>query len=135
MMISEKLPSQIEIIPAFILKVKEELKSLSVQREDVHDIALCLHEALVNAIKHGNRFSPDLEVEVRLEADADRLTVTVKDQGQGFDYTRVPDPTKPDNLEKTSGRGVFLVKRLMDRVDFSDEGRGITMTKFFKKRR
>lgn len=132
MHISLKLPSQLEVVPDFLITLEEKLEELSLEKKDIFDIKLCLNEALVNAIKHGNKFNPKLYVAVDIEGDHRRLTVSVEDEGQGFDFNNVPDPTKPDKLEGKSGRGVFLIKKLMDEVDFFDCGRRIRMVKFFK---
>jgi len=131
MIISEKLPSRLEVIPEFIRESIEKIKHLTIE-EDIFNIRLSLEEALVNAIKHGNRLNPNLSVEVNIETDDDRLTITVKDEGEGFDFNNVTDPTKGRNLKKFSGRGIFLIRNLMDKVDFFDCGRGIKMVKFFK---
>jgi serine/threonine-protein kinase RsbW len=133
MTISDKIPSRLDIIPDFIFGLTEKLKSLALAEKDAFNIKLSLEEALVNAIKHGNRLNPDLCVEVMLEATDERIEITVRDQGQGFNVVSIADPTAPENLKKSSGRGVFLMKHLMDKVEYFDGGRGVKMIKFFKK--
>lgn len=132
MHISEKLPSSIEVISEFASKLIEKIRHLNITEDEVFHIRLSLEEALINAIKHGNKRNPHLFVEVNVEIQDDHLTIEVRDQGKGFDFNHLPDPTMPDKLQKNSGRGVFLIKNLMDKVDFSEGGRSLKMTKFFK---
>ena len=132
MVISEKLPSRLDIVPQFVSTVIDELKQLGLSMEELFDVKLCLDEALVNAIKHGNKFNPDLQAEVKVTAEDGVLSVEVKDMGSGFDFTKIPNPTEEDNLHKNSGRGVFLIKKHMDRVEHFDCGRTIRMIKFLK---
>ncbi len=79
-------------------------------------------EAVNNAIGHGNRLDPSKRVILSLAHENQHLIFIIKDQGPGFDYNNIPDPTAPENLEKPTGRGVFLMKNLSDMVVFSDNG-------------
>jgi serine/threonine-protein kinase RsbW len=95
-------------------------------------IQTALHEALLNAIVHGNDEDETRRVNVELAARAGGLDVRVRDEGPGFDPTSVPDPLAPENLSKSSGRGIFLMRMLMDEVAFrclSDGGMEVTMRK------
>ncbi|MDD5583511.1 MAG: ATP-binding protein [Candidatus Omnitrophica bacterium] len=134
MIITETLPSRLEAIPEFIASFLEKIKPFRINDDDIFDIRISLEEALVNAIKHGNRFNAALPVDVSIDIIPARVTIAVKNQGKGFDYAKIPNPTKDDNLQKLSGRGVFLIKSLMDAVEFFDCGRGIKMVKSIKKR-
>lgn len=87
------------------------------------NILIAVTEAVNNAINHGNKQDPDKEVNVDFSIDNGSLSFKVKDEGEGFDYDHLPDPTDPENLEKISGRGVFLMKNLADEVSFEDDGR------------
>jgi len=133
MKFSERISSSLELIPDCIARLIKKIKRLSLTEEDLFDIKLCLQEALVNAVKHGNKFDQGLAVEVSVEASGNRLTMQVRDQGEGFDERAVPSPVHTENLTKTSGRGVYLIRNLMDKVEFFDRGRGVKMIKFFKK--
>lgn len=130
---SERIFSRLELIPDCIARLEKKIKHFSLAEEAIFDIKLCLQEALVNAVKHGNKFDPGLVVECSVEVLDNRLTIQVRDQGEGFDDKAVPSPVHPENLTKTSGRGVYLIKKLMDEVKFFDRGRGVKMTKFFNK--
>ena len=130
MNIEKILPSRFEAIAEFITTLFDSLKTeTSLTQEEAFDIKLALEESITNAIKHGNRFDPQRKVLIDVELLGGLLTIKVKDQGDGFDADKVPDPTKKDKLMKTSGRGVFLIKKIMDEVRFADGGREICMAK------
>ncbi len=131
MLISESLPSHLKAIPAFIASLTKKMEplGLGLKEEELHNIRLCLEEALTNAVRHGNKFNSDLSVKVKMFIDDARLAIEVIDQGKGFDFEDLPDPTHPVNLKNPSCRGVFLIKNLMDKVVFFDHGRGIRMEK------
>src|SRR5215831_16686923 len=79
-------------------------------------IELALEEALSNAIKHGNRFDRDKSVHFSYLIEDNSITITIRDEGVGFDPSLVPDPTSPERLEESSGRGIFLMRTYMDEV-------------------
>lgn len=133
MIFLEKLPSRLELIPAFVLAFIGKIKDLPLTEEDIFHIRLSLEEALINAVKHGNKLEPDLTVQVSAERKGDSLVIRVVDQGGGFDFNKINDPTLPENLAKLNGRGVYLIKKLMDKVEFLDCGRTVKMIKFLKK--
>lgn len=84
-------------------------------------------EALANAVSYGNAHDPRKLVRVELRITRDAIIIKVTDEGQGFDPTTIPDPTLPANLPRTGGRGIFLIRQLMDRVEFNESGNSITM--------
>lgn len=90
-------------------------------------IKLALEEAVVNAIKHGNKFDETKRVFVSAEISRQQARITVEDQGPGFDRTCVPDPRCDENLEKCSGRGILLIEAYMNQVEWSNRGRRISM--------
>lgn len=87
------------------------------------NILIACIEAVNNAITHGNKLDPEKIVEIEFEIEEKKLTVITKDQGQGFDYENIPDPTAPENIENVSGRGVFLMRQLSDELHFHEDGR------------
>ncbi|MDG5766661.1 ATP-binding protein [Balneolales bacterium ANBcel1] len=93
-----------------------------------HRIMLALTEAVTNAILHGNRQQRSLPVEITASVDAARLRLTVRDQGKGFDPNRIPDPRSKENLLKSSGRGVLLMRELADKVTYTENGRCVELT-------
>lgn len=97
------------------------------------DIRLCVEEAVRNAIVHGNRCEKRLSVEVSYWVEDGTLHVEVVDHGKGFDHKKLPDPTKDENLTRNNGRGVYLIKRLMDRAEYNESGNKISMVKRLKR--
>lgn len=87
-----------------------------------------LAEALANAITYGNREDPSKQVEVRVEARSDGIRLTVTDAGDGFDPASVPDPTAPEAVVREDGRGLFVIRHLVDAVDFNAKGNAVCLT-------
>ena len=93
------------------------------------NVLVATMEATNNAIIHGNNSDPDKIVKIEMLMDQQELRVHIEDQGHGFDYATVPDPTAPENLEKINGRGIFLMERLSDEILYLEDGR-IVVLKF-----
>jgi serine/threonine-protein kinase RsbW len=96
-------------------------------------ISLAFIEAVSNAIKHGNENNPEETVQISFRMDQDKLAISVKDCGSGFDLECVEDPLDPENLMKPCGRGIFLMRSLMDRVIYSideDCGTEVQLVKY-----
>jgi len=91
-------------------------------------LLLAVVEGVNNAIVHGNRLNKNKLVTVEYAIDNDKVEFIIIDEGIGFDYTNIPDPTKPENLEKTHGRGIFLMHHLADKIEFDSEGSVVKMT-------
>jgi serine/threonine-protein kinase RsbW len=98
-------------------------------KEDYYgELLIAMTEAVNNAIVHGNKLDPAKQVKVTFDIIEDKtVRFTVEDEGPGFDYHNLPDPTAPENIEKPHGRGVFLMRQLSDKCDFIDEGRVVVM--------
>lgn len=99
------------------------------KREAVFAVRLALDEALVNAVKHGNKNDPDKIVQVEFNIDADRMVIQIEDQGPGFVPEALPDPTAEENLSRPNGRGVMLMRAYMTQVDFNETGNRVILTK------
>ncbi len=84
------------------------------EEEELQKLGMAVRESMVNAVVHGNRYSAQKKVRFAVSAQAGRFTVTVADEGEGFDYDHLPDPLAPENLLRTSGRGIFLIRAFMD---------------------
>ncbi len=97
--------------------------------EESFGVHLAVEEALVNAVRHGNRFDTSKRVDVDLRVSPDRVFVEIADEGEGFQPDELPDPTREENLEKPTGRGVMLMRNFMDRVEFNERGNQVTMEK------
>lgn len=119
------LPENIRMIESFIDNAKDRF---SLNDDMYGNIMIAVTEAVNNAIRHGNKCHSEKNVELNLAFQKSMLKFTVRDQGEGFDFSHLPDPTSPENLENPGGRGIFLIKHLSDEVDFSDNGRTIELS-------
>jgi serine/threonine-protein kinase RsbW len=114
------------------ISLAEKLIDEACAKHGVHEsrygnILIALTEAVNNAIHHGNSLDPSKTVTLGYEVRDGRILFIVKDEGAGFDYDRLPDPTDPQNIEKPHGRGVFLMRALADAVEFVDNGSTVMM--------
>ena len=128
-----KISSELKNVKLVSAEILESLLPFNIASHDLLDIRLCLEEALINAIKYGNKLQPDLSIEITYSIENSILKITVLDQGKGFDHENLPDPTLEENLQELKGRGVYLIRRLMDEVIFNEVGNQITMIKNLKK--
>jgi serine/threonine-protein kinase RsbW len=92
-------------------------------------IRLALEEALINAIKHGNRCDPRKKISISAYVGMDKTDITIADEGGGFNPQALPDPTADENLEKPGGRGIMLMRAYMDQVSFNPQGNQVRMIK------
>lgn len=126
--ISIQVPSMVEnirMIESFIDNAKEKFHL----DDDIYgNIMIAVTEAVNNAIKHGNNNNKSKNVYLSLSLDESMLKFVVRDEGDGFNYDDLPDPTAPENLEKPGGRGIFLMKHLSDEVSFKDNGRTVELS-------
>jgi len=97
--------------------------------ESESDVEIALREALANAIIHGNHENPGKHVHVRCRCEPSEITLAIKDEGSGFDVDRISDPTAPENTGSAHGRGIYLMKALMDEVRFEEGGVRVEMRK------
>ncbi len=124
------LPSTLDNLPRVEKFIDEACESFHIDEDLYGNVLIAVTEAVNNAIQHGNKEDPDRTFTVSFEVDEElqKLTFRVEDDGEGFDYESVPDPTAPENLEKPYGRGVFLMRHLADEVEFYEEGRVVQLT-------
>lgn len=113
------LPENIRIVESFIDNVKEKY---SLDDDIYGNIMIAVTESVNNAILHGNRSDNKKNVYLKLALESSLIKFTVKDEGIGFDFENLIDPTLPENLDKPGGRGIFLMKNLSDEVHFKDQG-------------
>lgn len=113
-----------------INELKEKWEISGLDEKTVFALRLTLEEALVNAMKYGNKFKEDLTVNVTCRILPEQVELEITDMGNGFDYNNVPDPTSEENIRKNGGRGVFLIKKMSDKVEFLEGGRKIRIIKF-----
>ncbi|KAA9332963.1 ATP-binding protein [Hymenobacter busanensis] len=125
-----QIPSLVEnirVVESFIDNSKE---TFHIEDDIYGNIMVAVTEAVNNAIRHGNKFDKDKNVQLALTVDDNRVTFEVEDQGPGFDFTNLLDPTAPENLENPGGRGIFLIRHLADEVEFTNDGRKVELTFF-----
>src|SRR5215813_9558338 len=113
------IDSKLELVETVVSLAKRVSAELGFDEDEAGRIELAAHEAVVNAIKHGNQYSADKQVEVRFLIEQDEMNIYVRDHGEGFDPTRLPDPLDPENLLKPSGRGILWMGAFMDEVEYS----------------
>ena len=121
--------SSIEELLPLIKIVTSSMELLGFRQNDVLHVRLAMEEAVINSVKHGNRNDPSKQVSVRFEVSQAQVLLEVEDQGQGFDPSQVPDPTAQENLERASGRGIFLMRTFMTWIRFSERGNCVTLCK------
>ena len=92
-------------------------------QDDIYGkLLLSVVEAVNNAIVHGNKMDHDKDVVLQYSIDDTKIDFIITDKGDGFDFNNIPDPTKPENIEKTHGRGIFLMNHLADEIEFTNNG-------------
>lgn len=118
-----QLPSRIDSITIVENFIDELSAKYGFSDELYANVLTCLSEAVINAIVHGNRESLEKKVYINLEViENKRLIFTISDEGDGFDFNNLPDPTAPENIENLTGRGVFIIKKLADQCIFNSKG-------------
>ena len=125
---SLQLPSNQESVAVLENFVDELVANLHIGDDVYANLMTCLNEAITNAIFHGNKQNPDKKVYINLEViNQKRLIFTVADEGAGFDFNDIPDPTEATNLEKLTGRGVYIMKKLADQCIFNTLGNEVEL--------
>ncbi len=126
--ISLRVPTDLAIVEEAVDLVARHCLAAGVPpRAARFKLRVALSEALANAIVYGNRMDPGKRVDVRVIVTRESVSVHVRDEGEGFDTTRIPDPTLPERVEQPDGRGLFLIHQLVDEVRFNDRGNSICM--------
>jgi serine/threonine-protein kinase RsbW len=116
------IPSKIENLRVVEKTIDEISAEYKFHNEVYGNILISAIEAVNNAILHGNKLDETKNVSISFSVKDNQFKIVVKDQGTGFDYAHIPDPTAPENIEKINGRGVFLMGKLSDEINFSDNG-------------
>ena len=122
-----QLPSKQESITLLENLIEEIADKHNISEDTFANMMTSLSEATINAIVHGNKLDPAKKVIINAEIDAKRIIWTVTDEGEGFDYNNLPDPTAPENIENLTGRGVFIIKHLADQAIFNTKGNEIEL--------
>lgn len=117
-----ELNSSLDSISKVEKFIDEISANVNISSEIYGKILIATIEAVNNAIVHGNKLNSNKIVRVKIESEGNRLKVIVEDEGSGFDFYNLPDPTTPQNIENISGRGVFLMRKLSDEINFFNNG-------------
>lgn len=124
-----ELPSDISLMNGVLHYITERVAALGVIKPDASNLFIALDEAFVNAVKHGNRHDHQKLVRIIADLSTKEARFTIEDEGEGFNVGDIPDPRDPENLFKTSGRGVLLIYNIMDEVEYNERGNRLTMVK------
>ena len=124
-----ELPSAITLMHIVLEYLLKRVEKLGVVRAEQSNLFVALDEAFVNAVKHGNKYDSDKLVRIMASITREEARFTIEDEGEGFDVHNIPDPLDPENLFKTSGRGVLFIYNIMDEVKYNERGNRLTMIK------
>jgi len=125
---SIEVSSTVENLSEIERFIDQFLQKYSLGDEVYGKIFLAVIEGANNAIFHGNKLDPKKMVKIDFETTQNELIVDIHDQGEGFDYANLPDPTLPENIEKPDGRGVFIISNLSDKVEYNEQGNQMRIT-------
>lgn len=128
-----KFPSRIEAVGEAAAAVSDFMNHIGIGEDVAFGVDMAVREAVTNAVIHGNKLDTSKVVEVTLRNTPEAFEITVHDQGPGFNPNDVPDPTKEENILKTSGRGIFFMRNFMDEVDWSANPSGGTNVRMIKR--
>jgi serine/threonine-protein kinase RsbW len=128
-MIEFELPSDLTLMNGILEYLLGRVSKLGIVVPENSNLFIALDEAFVNAVRHGNKNDPTKLLKVTAELSPREACFTVEDEGEGFDVGAIPDPCDPDNLFKTSGRGVLLIHNIMDEVEYNAQGNRVKMVK------
>ncbi len=131
-MLEVSIPGSIEYLPLVDTVCQAFCGWAGIEREIADQIAMAAVEGATNAVVHGNKCQRSRKVRVLFERTRSGIVVSVMDEGEGFDLGRVPDPTDETNLMKESGRGIFIMRQVMDRVEFEQPESGGTLVRMAK---
>ena len=117
-----RISSRTENIVLVEKLINEICESRKISEDFYGNILVALTEAVNNAIMHGNKSNPAKNIDIHYTVTESIISFIIEDEGEGFDFDTLPDPTNPENIEKPNGRGVFLMKNLADNVEFTNNG-------------
>jgi serine/threonine-protein kinase RsbW len=121
------ISSEISQLRVVEKELDEFSSELGITEDNYGKIMVCAMEAVNNAIVHGNKADISKSVRIEIKNEGEELLITVEDKGIGFKPKEIPDPTKPENIEALTGRGVFLMTKLADKIEFNEKGNVVIM--------
>lgn len=123
-----EISSSLDNLPKVEAMIERVCEELGVTEELFGNVLIAVTEAVNNAIIHGNQNDQKKKVDVAADKNTTGLVFTITDEGSGFDFENIPDPTAPENIEKLNGRGIFLMKNLADNVEYDLNGKKVSIT-------
>ena len=129
---SLSIPSEFEAVQRVESLIDTVCERLEVNEDSYGNVLIAVTEAVNNAIMHGNKLNKALNVDLFVGDKETDFCFSVKDQGNGFNFNNLPDPTAPENINKEDGRGIFLMRSLAEEVEFDNEGRDVNI--YFSKK-
>ncbi len=128
------IPSRLESIDKAVVETINFAQRAGFSEEAAYAIDMAVRESVANAVKHGNKLDETKLVEITLRNSSDGLEIIIRDFGEGFAVEEVPDPTNPENLMKTDGRGILFMKTFMYEVEWSNHAEGGMVVKMLKRK-
>lgn len=130
--IKKKYPSDSELLPEIENFIFNSIKEADISDQKINDIELVVAEAAANSILHGNKNDHNKFVEIKIIMSDDEILISFTDEGQGFKPDKVPDPTHPENIFKGSGRGIHIMRNLVDKIEYKFRKNGTELILIFK---
>jgi serine/threonine-protein kinase RsbW len=116
--------SELKKVEKFVTDV---FREFNLTRNNFNKTLLCISEAVINSIEHGNQFDRKKSVTIQMECNKDELHVEIYDEGEGFDLSNVENPTKRENIKRESGRGIYIIKSLSDSLQYNKKGNSVQL--------
>jgi len=136
-MVSETSTKRISVVDSDVYAISkicgrllDEVRAKDFDSDEIFAIHLALEEAILNALKHGNKFDPKKTVDIDYQITDEKCDIAVADEGEGFSPDSLPDPRAEENIYKPCGRGVLLMRSYMDVVEFNEPGNRVHMIKY-----
>ncbi len=131
--VNQSLDSTLESVDSAEDLAVDMARSAGFGEDDLVKIGMAVRESMVNAVVHGNRYNSNKKVRLSVATGGERLTVRIADEGEGFEFERLPDPLSPENIMRTSGRGIFLIRSFVDEFQIrrlEPAGTEVTLVKY-----
>lgn len=115
----KEIQSNPEFLPELEEFILDIAKDIGLDNEKINSLSLSFSEAVSNSIIHGNKSDSQKKIKITVEVDAEKIVIIIKDEGKGFNIESVPDPTKPENILKDSGRGIHIMKSFLNGLTYN----------------
>ena len=115
----KEIPSNPDLLPELEEFIIELARKSNLRDDKLNSLALSFSEAASNSMVHGNKLDKNKKVKITVHVTEKKMTVTIRDEGKGFNINTVPDPTKPENILKDSGRGIYIMRSFLDDIRYN----------------